>query len=181
MEFRAAARTRLNIKVFLRRRRHLFAPWQQISQLIVFRQAVVQGHTMSCADAERSGSTRASYFETVSDIGTRFPELGIAAETRIVGRVLRFVRVLLETEACPRWEELAEVHLLQWSTAREERGEPEHCVDFNKNKYDLTVIPVRDIHHMVLVVRSPNNRDGQKRYYVLPCDLDAAGYSHMED
>ena len=182
-EFRTTATTRRNVTLFLQQKRHLFDPWKAISKLTNFHQAVVQSQTMSCADAEKSGRTCASYFETVSDIGTRFPELRIAAATRIVGRVLRYVRVLLETETFPRWEEVAEVHLFQWSTATEEGkfNEPEHCIDFNKNKYNLTVIPVRDIHHMVLVVRSPNNRDSQKRYYVLPCDLDAAGYSHMED
>eukprot|EP00808_Paulinella_micropora_P016360 g44156.t1 len=134
----------------------------------------------SYQDAEKAGSTCASYFETVSDIGTRFPELMVAA-TRIVGKVLRFVRVLLESATCPGWEELADVSLFQWSTERESADEPEHCVDFNKNKYVLTIIAVRDIHHMVLIARSPNNRNHEKRYYVLPCEVDAAGYGNMQD
>eukprot|EP00808_Paulinella_micropora_P028784 g33016.t1 len=121
--------------------------WESTSvfKIDVYRQSYIQGHMMSCADAERISNCRASFFETVPGIHSFSPHAlaGLGKDFTLIGRVERYLRVLLKSSDCFNWVKIAQVRLFKWSAPSRDAQEPEYSTDMAKGTYSLRFLPLR--------------------------------------
>eukprot|EP00808_Paulinella_micropora_P000763 g25379.t1 len=172
--FKPSGEVKHDINLFLREHPTSSISWESTSEfkIDVYRQSYIQGHMMSCADAERISNCRASFFETVPGIHSFSPHAlaGLGKDFTLIGRVERYLRVLLKSSDCFNWVEIAQVRLFKWSAPSRDAQEPEYSIDTGKGTYSLRFLPLQLIQHLTILAPCPVNHRGERRYHVLPVD-----------